>query len=62
MHIKDRDYYRALSTNELIAETTYGIGVDYKELSIALAERLRTQCDETAAARYDYDCARREWD
>lgn len=39
---KDRSYYRALSTNELKEQIHYGINVDWKELAIALTERLET--------------------
>lgn len=39
---KDRDYYRALPTNELKEQVHYGINVDWKELAIALSERLET--------------------
>jgi hypothetical protein len=43
---KDRTYYRTMSTRELREEVKYGINVDWKELAIALAERLMTIRDE----------------
>lgn len=44
---KDRTYYRKLSTFELWETTRYGIDVtDWRELAIALAERLGTIRDE----------------
>ena len=39
---KDRNYYRKLSTFELWEITRYGVDVDWKELAIALTERLDT--------------------
>jgi hypothetical protein len=39
---KDRSYYRALTHNELREQAKYGINVDWKELAIALTERLDT--------------------
>jgi hypothetical protein len=39
---KDRTYYRALTHNELREQAKYGINVDWKELAIALTERLDT--------------------
>jgi len=39
---KDRSYYRALSHNALREEADYGINIDWKELAIALTERLDT--------------------
>ena len=54
----DRDYYRARPTAALIEETTYGIAVDYKELAIALAERLRKKCDELDRVKSDLTDAR----
>ena len=43
---KDRSYYRKLSTAELEELTHYGIDVDWKELAIAVCERLETIHDE----------------
>jgi len=43
---KDRDYYRGMSTKELREEVHYGINVDWKELAIALSERLMAIRDE----------------
>lgn len=40
MQAKDRDYYRALSNNELREEVKRGIKVDWHELAIVLEERL----------------------
>jgi hypothetical protein len=48
---KDRSYYRKLSTAELEELTHYGIDVDWKELAIALTERLDTIRDEVYAER-----------
>ena len=39
---KDRDYYRSMPTAELKEQIHYGINVDWKELAIALTERLDT--------------------
>lgn len=39
---KDRDYYRQMDTRELKEQVHYGINVDWKELAIALTERLET--------------------
>lgn len=39
---KDRSYYRCLSTTALKEQIHYGIDVDWKELAIALTERLET--------------------
>ena len=46
---KDRSYYRALTHNALREEADYGINVDWKELAIALSERLDTIRDEVYA-------------
>ena len=43
---KDRSYYRKLSTFELMELSHYGIDVDWKELAIAVCERLETIRDE----------------
>lgn len=40
--LKDRDYYRSMATAELKEQIHYGINVDWKELAIAMAERLDT--------------------
>lgn len=37
---KDRCDYRAMSTSQLIEEANYAIGVEWRELATALAERL----------------------
>jgi hypothetical protein len=56
---KDRNYYRKLSTFELWELTRYGIDVDWKELAIALGERLGTIRDEVEATFYeDFECPR----
>lgn len=39
---KDRDYYRCMETKKLREEVHYGTDVDWKELAIALTERLDT--------------------
>jgi len=39
---KDRSYYRAMTHNELREQAKYGVDVDWKELAIALTERLDT--------------------
>lgn len=46
---KDRTYYRGMSTRELREEVHYGINVDWKELAIALSERLMAIRDEVYA-------------
>lgn len=43
---KDRTDYRAMSNDELINESDYGINVDWKELAIALAERLEANYED----------------
>jgi hypothetical protein len=40
--MKDRNHYRTMSHNELREQAAYGIDVDWKELAIALTERLDT--------------------
>jgi hypothetical protein len=47
--IKNRDYYRMLSTSELEQLTHYGTDVEWRELAIALAERLADIRDEVCA-------------
>jgi hypothetical protein len=51
--MKDRNYYRAMANKELREQAKYGIAVDWKELAIALTERLdtirREVYDEVAA-------------
>jgi uncharacterized linocin/CFP29 family protein len=46
---KDRNYYRRLATSELEHLTHYGKDVDWRELAIALAERLADIRDEVCA-------------
>lgn len=59
---KDRSYYRKLSTFELWELTRYGVDVDWKELAIALADRIETVYDETEAKFLeDYECPRCEF-
>ena len=54
---KDRSYYRAMTHDALQEEVTYGINVDWKELAIALGERLDTIRDEVyKETRCDCDC------
>ena len=43
---KDRDYYRGMPLKELREQVHYGINVDWKELAIALSERLMAIRDE----------------
>jgi uncharacterized linocin/CFP29 family protein len=52
---KDRDYYRMLSTSELEQLTHYGKDVDWRELAIALAERLADIRDEVSAEVIEKD-------
>lgn len=49
---KDRSYYRALTHNALREQADYGINVDWKELAIALTERLDTIRDEVLTEVY----------
>jgi hypothetical protein len=60
--LNDRSNYRKLSTFELWELTRYGVDVDWKELAIALGERVGTVYDE-AEARFlaDYECPRCEF-
>ena len=53
--IKNRDYYRMLSTSELEQLTHYGKDVDWRELAIALAERLADIRDEVSAEVVEKD-------
>jgi hypothetical protein len=46
---KDRNYYRMLSTSELEHLNHYGTDEDWKELAIAICERLQTIRDEVYA-------------
>jgi hypothetical protein len=39
--VKNRNDYRTMTGDELYEEAVRGINVDYKELAIALAERVR---------------------
>ena len=52
---KDRDYYRALPTRELLEEVKFAIveKVDWQELAIALAERLHKKNYELQDYRYN---------
>lgn len=50
---KDRTDYRAMSTQELIEEATYAIGPQWKELAIALAERLEKKQRKLEGYHYD---------
>lgn len=55
---KDRSYYRTMETTALREEIHYGINVDWKELAIALAERLdtvRNEVYDAVGADKDYD-------
>lgn len=53
-HTKDRDYYRALSTDELLTEAKEAVPthVDWHELATVLAERLKDAEWEVKEARY----------
>lgn len=58
----DRSHYRKLSTFDLWELTRYGVDVDWKELAIALGERIETVYDEAQAKFYeDYECPRCEF-
>ena len=46
---KDRSYYRKLSTSELEELNHYGIDEDWRELAIAIGERLASIRDEVYA-------------
>lgn len=46
---KDRNYYRMLSTSELEHLNHYGTDENWKELAIAVCERLQTIRDEVYA-------------
>lgn len=59
---KDRDHYRGLSTAELLEQVHYGIDVDWKELSIALTERLKATRRKLDETRYDIDAERYDYD
>jgi len=37
---RDRDHYRGMPTKELYEEVHYGTSVDWKELALAMSERL----------------------
>ena len=52
---KDRDYYRTMPVSELREQVHYGINVDWKELAVALTERLDTIRNETYD-ECDCDC------
>ena len=57
MLIKDRDYYRGLTTNALIEEVQRGVGVNWQEISVVLVERLYDTRDEFyEAGRYCPHC------
>lgn len=55
---KDRTDYRSMSTQELIDETKYAIGPQWKELAIALAERLEKKQRQLEGQHYDYEADR----
>ena len=55
---KDRCDYRAMSTQELIEEASYAIGVEWRELAIALAERLEKKQRQIEDHRYDMEAER----
>ena len=57
----DRSYYRALGTRGLLEAANYDINPDWKELAIALRERLQTKVEELEGTRYDLRSARSEF-
>jgi hypothetical protein len=59
---KDRSDYRAMSTQELIEEAKYAIGPQWKELAVALAERLEDKQRKLDGYRYDMAAERSEWE
>jgi hypothetical protein len=59
---KDRNDYRAMSTSELIEETKYAIGPQWRELATALAERLEDKQRKLDGYRYDMAAERSEWE
>ena len=56
----DRDYYRCISTKELVETVKYADQADtnWYELAIALAERLDTKNFELEDARYTLEARR----
>jgi len=54
MVTKDRTDYRALPIDALREEVHYGIHVDWKELAIALGERLDEYQSRVEDMRYDH--------
>ena len=55
--MNDRDYYRALTNDELLIELKEAVPahVDWHEAAIVLAERLKEAEWEVKEARYDRD-------
>ena len=58
----DRDYYRAQPSRALVEEAGFCINVDWKELAIALAERLQDTHEKLEAMRYDVMSERHNYD
>lgn len=48
---KDRDYYRCATDRYLIEQAQHGIDVDWRELAVALAERVDELACELRAKR-----------
>lgn len=51
-HAKNREDYRSMSTRELLEAVTYEVNPDWREMAIALAERLRNKNSELQDYRY----------
>lgn len=60
--IKDRSYYRALSSKQLVEEALRGVNVDWRELSTVMAECIEDQRRTIENNRYDAMCDAREWE
>ena len=59
---KDRDYYACLSTSELQDEINYGINVDWHELCVAMAQRIKALDRKLEGWRYDIAAERHDYD
>lgn len=59
---RDRSHYRAMSTRELIEETKYAVGPQWKELAVALAERLEDKQRKLEDYHYDMEAERRDYE
>ena len=60
--IKDRSYYRTLSSKQLVEEALRGVNVDWRELSTVMAECIEDQRRTIENNRYDAMCDAREWE